>query len=263
MIDLRILGPLELFIDGQPARLGPALRVLLLCLLVARQSVPARRLAELIWNAEQPVSWPATLRSHVYHLRQALERGSRSAAGRQMLVTERIGGSVCYALRIPPEAVDAIRFERLVTESRNAICAGKYALAADLSSGALGLWRGQPLADVAGRPFAAAEIRRLESLHRAARMAWVEAGIGLGRHREVTGDVEEMLARWPTDDGLRRLLVSCLCLAERHGEAARVCRDGIELALDQGLDVTSLEALQREVLQATPRAPAFPPAPPA
>jgi DNA-binding SARP family transcriptional activator len=257
MIDLRVLGPLQLSVDGSPAQLGPVLRVLLLCLLVAGQPLPAHRLAELVWDTELPDGWPATLRSHVYHLRQAFGCG-RAADGMRLLATEHIGISVCYALRIPPETVDATAFERLVTDARNALGAGQFPLAADLSAAALALWRGQPLADVAGRPFAASEIRRLENLHRAAGTARVEASIGLGRHREVIGEVEQMLARWPTDDGLRRLLVGCLCLAERYGDAARVCRDGVELALDQGLDVTSLEAMQRSVLLAAPRVPQQP-----
>jgi DNA-binding SARP family transcriptional activator len=251
MIDLQVLGPLTLSVDGQLVRLSPMPRVLLICLLLGGQPVSARRLAALAWGEDKPDGWQVTLRSHVSHLRRAL-RAAQSADDRGVLVTERVGADVCYALRIPPEGVDAIRFERLVTDGRNALGATRYPQAAALLADALALWRGQPLADVAGRPFALAEIRRLDSLHRAARTARIEAEIGLGRHREVIGELEGMLARWPTDDGLRRLLVYCLCRAERYTDAAAVCRDGIVQALEQGLDVTSLELLQRDVLQAAP-----------
>lgn len=44
----------------------------------------------------------------------------------------------------------------------------RFGEAAESLAAALELWRGQPLADVAERPFAAAEVRRLEALHRAA-----------------------------------------------------------------------------------------------
>ncbi|HXP22396.1 MAG TPA: BTAD domain-containing putative transcriptional regulator [Streptosporangiaceae bacterium] len=230
-------------------------RVLLLCLLLAGQPVPARRLAELVWDAAEPDGWQVTLRSHVYHLRRALKSVS-SADGPGVLVTERVGTTACYALRIPPESIDVVRFERLVAAGRIALDAADHPAAAALLADALALWRGQPLADVAGRSFAVPEVRRLESLHRFARTARIEADIALGRHREVIGDLEGMLARWPTDDLLRRLLVGCLCRAGRYSDAARACRDGIELALAHGLDVTSLEALQRDVLLAAlPSAP--------
>jgi DNA-binding SARP family transcriptional activator len=249
MIDLRILGPLALLIDGRPVRLSPLLRVLLLCLLLGRQPVPARRLAELLWEGEPPAGWQATLRSHVYRLRQAID--GRTPGGRSdLLVTEKVGEAVCYALRIPPDCVDASRFHRLVTAGRKALGEGNFADAAGLLADALALWRGQPLADVAGRPFALAEIARLEGLYRAARTARIETEIALGRFREVIGELEGLLTRWPSDDGLRRLLVESLCRAERYGDAARACQAGIELALEQGLDLTGLQALQRGVLLA-------------
>ncbi len=259
MIDLQVLGPLALYVDGRPVRLGPILRVMLLCLLLAGQPVSARRLAELIWDGNEPDGWPVTLRSHVHHLRQALGGASASPDRGGTLITTRVGTAVCYGLRIPADQVDAVRFERLVTEGRNALGAARYEQAAGLLAEALALWRGQPLADVATRSFAAAEIGRLEGLYRAARTGRAEAEVELGRHREVIGELEVMLARWPTDNGLRRLLVGCLCRAERYEDAARVCREGIELALEHGLDVTSLQALQQAVLLAAPpAAPASP-----
>jgi DNA-binding SARP family transcriptional activator len=249
MLDLRILGPLALAVDDLPVRLSPSLRVLLLCLLLGRQPVHARRLAELLWGGEPPASWQATLRSHICRLRQAID-DQKPAGHVGLLVTEKVGTAVCYGLRIPAESVDATRFERLVTAGRSALGDRSYPTAAALLAEALGMWRGQPLADVAGRPFALAEIRKLEGLYRAARTARVEAEIGLGRFREVIGEVEGMLTRWPTDIGLRRLLVESLCRAERYGDAARACQVGIKLALGEGLDVTGLETLQREVLLA-------------
>lgn len=252
MIDLQVLGPLALYVDGRPVRLGPIVRILLLCLLLAGQPVSARRLAELVWDGDEPEGWQVTLRSHVHHLRQALSGSRTSRDGGGTLITVRVGTAAWYGLRIPPDCVDMVRFERLVSEGRNAYGAGRYEHAASLLTAALALWRGQPMADIAGRPFAAAEIRRLDSLYRAARTGRAEVEVQLGRHREVIGELEAMLARWPTDDGLRRLLVGCLTRVERYGDAARVCRAGIELALEHGLDVTGLQALQRAVLQAAP-----------
>jgi DNA-binding SARP family transcriptional activator len=253
LIDMRILGPLAVRVDGRPIGLGPRLRVLLLSLVVASgQPVPASRLADLVWPGGEPDGWPATLRSHVCHLRRALAGTGQADAADAVLVTERVGAASCYALRIPREMIDAACFEQLVTEGRSMLAAGRHATAAALLREALALWRGTPLADVAGQPFAVSEIRRLEALYRTAQMGRIEASMQLGLHREVIGDVEAMLARWPGDHGLLRLLVTCLCRSERPGEAAWACRAGIELALDQGLDISSLQALQRDVLTASP-----------
>ena len=48
---------------------------------------------------------------------------------------------------------------------------------------ALALWRGPPLDDVAGEPFAAAEIRRLEELRLAAKERAIDADLAAGRQR--------------------------------------------------------------------------------
>ena len=55
-----------------------------------------------------------------------------------------------YELRLADGEVDVVLAERLLDEQR--------------PRDALALWRGQPLADLAEEPFAAAEIRRLEEL---------------------------------------------------------------------------------------------------
>ena len=75
----------------------------------------------------------------------------------------------------------------------------------------------------------------------------------LGLYRESTGELEALLVRWPDDEGLRALLVTCLCRVGRSADAARACRAGIELALDEGLDVSRLQSLQCKVLRSLPQ----------
>ncbi|WP_328348888.1 AfsR/SARP family transcriptional regulator [Micromonospora sp. NBC_00421] len=69
-------------IGGTPLRLGPQLVVLLSVLVLERgRSVPAGRLAAALWGDPVPDAATATLRSHVSHLRRALdpERGGRDS----------------------------------------------------------------------------------------------------------------------------------------------------------------------------------------
>jgi DNA-binding SARP family transcriptional activator len=264
VIDVRLLGPLVVIARGKPIPLGPQQRVLLLALLLAAgNQMPSARLAELLWEGARERS-PATLRSHIAHLRQALDGKSgpqrpgdgqtRPSGPAPRLLTDRLGGEAAYSLHLDREQVDVARFDRLVAAGRDQLGKRQFAEASKSLTDALALWRGQPLADVANRSFAAGEVRRLKALHRAAWSARVEADVGLGQHGEVIGELEAMLARWPDDEGLRQLLVVCLHRAGRTAEAARACREGIAIALEQGLDVTSLHLLQRDLLRsARPR----------
>ncbi len=254
MVDLQVLGSLRLLIRATPVSMGPRQRVLLLCLWLARgEVVPSVRLASMVWDDRRPDNWQTTLRSHVHHLRRAMNSVGNVRTADSVLVTERVGPAFGYALRIPRDMADAARFERLAEEGEQALAESRPADAAAALSRALALWRGQPLADIAGRSFAEPEIRRLEGLHRAVQTAKLETDVRRGLCREAIGELEALLACWPRDEGLRRLLVTCLCRAGRPADAAGACRAGIELALDQGLDVSGLQALQREVLHGLPR----------
>jgi len=258
VIDVKLLGPLVVTAGGRQVLIGPQQRVLLLTLLLARgRQVSSARLAELLWTGEDRERMPATLRSHVAHLRRAIDGmpgqmgpGSRSSSS--WLVTERMAGGTAYAVRLEPERIDAARFEKMVSRGRDYLSAGECSEAAASFIDALALWRGRPFADIADRPFAADEVGRLEALHRAAWSGRVEAEVGLGRHREVIGELAVMVARWPDDEELRRLLAWCLARAGRTAEAAQMARDGIEHALSLGLDPSGMQALQAELL-AKPR----------
>lgn len=250
MLDLRILGPLLLQIGRQPVRLGPQQRTLLIVLILAHGgAIPATRLAELLWNDAPPLGATATLRSHVYHLRTALNASAPQGSRASVLVTSRVGSGFGYALHLNREQIDAVRFEQLITDARRALQAGQPTSASSLLNRALSLWRGEPLADVAGHPFATGEIRRLEELYKSALLARAEADIQCGAYCQAIGDLEAVLPRWPYDERLYRLLVISLHRSGRLGEAADVCRRAIQMMLDQGLDTRAMQLLQRQALQ--------------
>ena len=77
-----------------------------------------------------------------------------------VLVTEGRG----YVLRIDPQEIDATRFEGLLERGRRANAAGRPQEALDQPESALGLWRGEPLGELAYEDFARAEVERLEEL---------------------------------------------------------------------------------------------------
>jgi DNA-binding SARP family transcriptional activator len=168
-----------------------------------------------------------------------------------MLVSGRAGGSPAYALQ--PEAVDtdAVRFEQEILLGLSELREGNFPLAGDVLRGALSRWRGEPLSDSAGRPFARDWIEHLEDCHHQALIARLAADVGALRHAEVTGELERAARRWPDDEVSWTLYVIALYRSGRLAGAAAACRDAIRVAQSRGLDSRRLHALQRDVLNGT------------
>ena len=138
---------------------------------------------------------------------------------------------------------------------------GGAAAAADCLRQALELWRGQALADVREVEPLAREAARLEELRLVAVEGRIEADVELGRHADVTGELESLVAEHPLRERLWRLLVLALYRGERQADALaayRRARDllATELGLEPGEELRRLEqaALRQEVPAAPPPA---------
>jgi DNA-binding SARP family transcriptional activator len=83
-LQFRVLGPLEVLVDGTPARLGgPRQRALLALLLVhANEVVPVARLVDEVWGDDPPVTAGNVLQTYVSQLRKALGRDAIGTRGR-------------------------------------------------------------------------------------------------------------------------------------------------------------------------------------
>jgi DNA-binding SARP family transcriptional activator len=247
-VEIRLLGPIELDRDGKRVELNRQLRVLLAILVLARgQAVSHSRLMALLWGDKGSNVAEATLRSHVSHLRRAL--GASKARDHSDLALVADGG---YVLRVPEEAVDLFRFERLAEQGSLAHKAGDATLAATTMCAALELWRGPAFGDLADRSFTLHESIRLHGLRRAAQVTLYEAELVLGRHAEITGQLEALVAEQPDDEALRRLLAVALYRDGFPGRAAETCADGIRLLYECGLESVRLQALQRDILRNAP-----------
>ena len=171
---------------------GPRQRaVLALLLLEANRVVSMDRLAEDLWAGHPPDGWVTTVQIYVSHLRRALEPDRARGAAGEVLVTRDRG----YLLRVDREQLDAARFQDGFTAGRAALEAGRYAEAAGTLRQALGLWRGQVLADLADYAFTRPEAARLEELRLAAVEARIDADLALGRHDALTAELEQLAAR--------------------------------------------------------------------
>ena len=208
-MEFRILGPLEAWDGGRAVTLGgPKPRALLAVLLLhANEVVPADRLIDELWGKDSPEDAAAALRVNVSRLRKALP---------QDVLTTRSPG---YVLRVEPDALDLHRFERLVDEGRSLLARGLAADGSERLREALSLWRGPPLVDFAYESFAQAAIARLEEIRLAALELRIDADLALGRHDELVGELEALVAEHPLRERLRGYLMTALYRSGRQAEA--------------------------------------------
>lgn len=239
-MEFRILGPLEVRREGDPVRLrGPRLRALLAILLLHRNEVVSTdQLIEDVWAGRPPPNAKELVWVHVSRLRKAL--------GPDALLSSPPG----YVLRVGADEVDLARFEHLVAAAREAA----PSIAAEKLREALALWRGPPLADVRYEQFAATAISRLEELRLAALEARIDADLALGRHADLVGELETLVAENPLQERLRAKLMLTLYRAGRQAEALAVYQEARRALVENlGLEPTpELQKLERAILAQDP-----------
>jgi predicted ATPase len=247
----RLLGPMEVSIGGEPAKLpGSAERALMAQLLLAPgRPIPATLLVDRLWSdSTLPVDPMNALQIRVSKLRRALK-----AVGVDGVV-ERDG--VGYRASVDPDQVDAVDFERRLRAARaaGAEAASEREYSPELLSrfdDALALWRGEPLSDFATEHWATAERARLAELRLVAVTERARVALALGQHREVAADLEPVVVGDPTLESLAGLLMVALYRSGRQAGALEVytrTRDVLDESL--GLEPSiSLRSLHERVLR--------------
>ena len=240
MLAFQILGPLEVVDQERLVVLGgPKQRALLAILLLRRgEAVSTDRLIDQLWGERPPVTAAKTLQGYVSHLRKAL--------GDEVLLT-RAGG---YLLVAASGQVDADRFEAMAADARRALSDGDAARAREVLDGAMGLWRGEPLADLAYEPFAQGEIARLEEARLSALEDRIDADLMLGDHRGLVGELEALVAAHPHRERMLGQLMLALYQCGRQTDALAAYRKGRD-ALDRELGLEpgpELRALEQRIL---------------
>jgi predicted ATPase/DNA-binding SARP family transcriptional activator len=188
---------------------GARLRGLLIALaLEPGHVVPKATLVDWIWGENPPPGAANALQRLASRLRKVLPEG---------LVE---GQSDGYRLTVDPDAVDAVRFERLLGQAR----ADSGPRRVRLLREALALWRGAAMQDVGLQDSAAfdAAVTRLEGLRLTALEDRFEAEISLGHGAELVTELTDLVAAHPLRERLAATLMRALAAAGRNAEALLV-----------------------------------------
>ncbi|KAA0019001.1 BTAD domain-containing putative transcriptional regulator [Antrihabitans cavernicola] len=235
-VDIRVLGPVQLLVDGRPLAVGgPKPRALLAMLTInRRRAVPAEALANALWNGEPPDAYSASLQVSVSNIRKSLRAEGIDAAS--MLRTVAPG----YRLELADDDCDLGRFE-------NARSRGDYAAA-------LAEWGGAALADLRGIGFADDFTVAMDEERLLTTSARIDADIAGGGAASVVGELVALTADHPLREPLWGQLITALYLSGRQADALDAARRVRTILSDQlGIDPgPALAQLEQQVLRQEP-----------
>ncbi|MEV1144008.1 BTAD domain-containing putative transcriptional regulator [Micromonospora sp. NPDC049799] len=239
-MQIGMLGPFEVRTDGGVLADVPGARLRGLLIALALRPghvVPKATLVDWIWGEQPPSDAANALQRLVSRLRKVLPAG---------LVEGQTDG---YRLTVEPDAVDAVRFERLVGQARDDEDPQRVRRLRE----ALALWRGAAMQDV-GLPDSAAldaAATRLERLRLAAIEDRFDVETRLGHGAELVAELTDLVAAHPVRERLVIALMRALAATGRDTEALLVYQRTSETLADTlGVDPSpELSALHVALLR--------------
>jgi DNA-binding SARP family transcriptional activator len=231
-----LLGPVEVVAGGRRVPINrPRQRAVLAYLLLhANQLVTTDALVDAVWGGSEP----GTARTQVQTDLSIVRRALRAADLRDPVTTRPSG----YVITCEPGQVDLDEFGR---RSQHALAMTDPELAIAELRGALGLWRGQALADVnaayAESVRVSLEQRRLYAYERLYALE-----LDCGRAADVIAELTALVDAHPTHERLVGQLMLALYRSGRQAEALKVARSlrgtlADELGIDPGPELRELE----------------------
>jgi DNA-binding SARP family transcriptional activator len=234
VVRVRLLGPVDVVAENAERTVSGLRRKAVLATLAlhAGEIVSTDRLAHIVWGDSAPPTALNTLQSHVSHLRAVL----RSKAA---ILAKPPG----YVLDLGDEGTDVLLAERLLRRASQ--LADPVHAAARLRE-ALALWRGEPLADLAGIAWIEQQAERLDLLCDQIRRSLAEARLASGEHAQLVPELARMVAGHPLDEGLHAQLMLALYRSGRQADALAVYQRlratlGEQLGIDPSQVLRDLE----------------------
>ena len=249
--EFRLLGDVEVLLDGDPLEVGHARQrcVLVALLIDANRPVPAEQLIDRVWADEPPHRVRNALAGYLSRLR-TLFNGIDDV----VIAREPSG----YVLRTDLAAVDLYRFRGLVSEAR----AAEPAHAAGLFERALEMWRGEPFPTL-DTPWVNDVRTALEAERLSAELDRNDALLHVGRHQELLGELSSALQRHPLDERIAGQLMLAQYRSGRQAQALETYRQMRERLVEElGVDPSPiLRDAHQQILDGDRGSTAVPPRP--
>ncbi|WP_158890218.1 AfsR/SARP family transcriptional regulator [Amycolatopsis anabasis] len=205
-IEIRLLGPFRVTVDGAPVTVTSARQRALLATLAlsAGRLVSIDALARCVWGEQLPARVRGSLHTYVMRLRRHI--------GEQAVATEPEG----YRLTIERDRVDALRFLRLLDKA-----AGQEDPSAEraILAEALSLWNGRPLESVPSAALAEQWAPLLGERFLLAVERRIDLDTGRRDDADLAGELTELTARYPLRESLWERLIVVQARAGRSAEA--------------------------------------------
>lgn len=208
-VEVRLLGPLLVRVDGRPVEVGKGNERLLFAALALAGGRPisSEALIDLLWPDRAPQTAREMVRIYI--------RRIRSRLGDDAIETTAAG----YALATDEDRVDALRFERLASAATRALDGDDSAKGVTEISEALSLWSGRALADLEGASFVRDERARLEELRLSLLEERADVELACGRSGRLVPELETLVREHPYRERLRAQLMLALYRSGRQTDA--------------------------------------------
>jgi DNA-binding SARP family transcriptional activator len=253
---LSALGPLEAWRDGAPLSLGPPVRRAVLGLLMMDPDVLVRRdtMIDVLWREAPPRTAVGLVQAHVSRLRKTLEPRRHSVGGDGVLTA--VGGA--YRLQVSGAELDLLTFRDLAARAAAAWAMGDELTACELYEQAIGLWRGDPLADV-DLLYSHPGITLLRQQLAEVLLRYAEVACALGQFGRVLPRLRALAAAEPLNESAHARLMIALAGSGQQVAAIRVYED-LRSRLDRELGIypgeelaeAHLRVLRRDILIGNP-----------
>jgi DNA-binding SARP family transcriptional activator/pimeloyl-ACP methyl ester carboxylesterase len=244
----RLLGALQVLVDDLDVTpKAPKERALLaLLILNSPRVVSVDRIVEELWPTLEPERARHTVQVRMADLRKLLSDGRRESR----LEFAAPG----YRLLADREEIDEHRFALLVERGRAEYRRAEVISASVTLREALGMWRGEPLANVPMSAYLESEVTRLASTRIDAIEDCIDAELACGSHQAVALELERLVTEYPLRERLWRQRAVALYRSGRQVEALRACQEiRRQLADDLGLEPgPALRDIERAMLDQRP-----------
>ncbi|CCH18197.1 Signal transduction response regulator, SARP family [Micromonospora lupini str. Lupac 08] len=247
-MEIRVLGPVEVWADGHPVDAGAARQRAVLAALAVDVGRPVHleTLVDRVWGEASPPRVRHNLHVYLARLRRVL-----ADAGAPDALARRSGG---YLLDLPPETVDRAHFDAL--RHRADGLADDDPERVELLRRALELWRGEPLAGLPGE-WAARVRQDWHRRHTETVLQWARGLLRSGEPEAVIDPLTRLADEHPLDEPVAAALLRALAAAGRSAQAlAYYARLREQLADALGADPSAeLRLLHQAILRGEITAP--------